>query len=70
MQFDYTSAARRISLPDAHLRKLCDLVRRDFPDDDMMFELHVLRALMAVESGKVTVAQILEEVDPALSPGS
>ena len=68
--YDYTSVARRTSLPDHQLRKLCEIVRKDFPDDDMTFELHVLRAIMAVESGKVTVHQILQESDPALSPGS
>ena len=68
MYFDYTSAARRTNLPDAQLQKLCEVVRRDFPDDDMMFELHVLRTVMAVESGRVTVEQILQEPDPAMTP--
>ena len=68
MYFDYIGAARRINLSDAQLDKLCEIVRMDFPDDAMMFELHVLRAIMAVESGRVTVQQILQEADPALSP--
>ena len=63
MMFDYLDAARRIGLPDVQLDRLCNQVRSEFPDDDMMFELHVLRAIMAVESGRVTRDQILAELE-------
>ena len=61
--FDYLNAARRIGLPDVQLDRLCNRMRSEFPNDDMMFELHVLRAVMAVESGRVTCDQILAELE-------
>ena len=63
MMFDYLDAARRIGLPDVQLDRLCNRMRSEFPNDDMMFELHVLRAIMAVESGRVTCDQILAELE-------
>ena len=61
--FDYLNAARRIGLTDVQLDRLCNRMRSEFPNDDMMFELHVLRAIMAVESGRVTRDQILAELE-------
>ncbi len=63
MMFDYLNAARRIGLTDVQLDQLCNRMRSEFPNDDMMFELHVLRAIMAVESGRVTRDQILAELE-------
>lgn len=63
MMFDYLNAARRIGLTDVQLDRLCNRMRSEFPNDDMMFELHVLRAIMAVESGRVTRDQILAELE-------
>jgi hypothetical protein len=36
------------------------VVREEFPDDEMMFKLHVLRAVLAIESGQITVEQALK----------
>ena len=66
MMFDYLNAAQRIGLTDVQLNQLCNQVRFEFPNDDMMFELHVLRAIMAVESGRATLNQILQE--PEVQP--
>jgi hypothetical protein len=35
------------------------MIRRNFPADDMMYELHVLRARMAVRNGYAKVEDIL-----------
>ena len=66
MIFDYLTAAQRIGLTDGQLNQLCNQVKSEFPNDDMMFELHVLRAIMAIESGRVTLNQVLKgpEVQP------
>ena len=40
MMFDYLSAARRTGIKNEHLDQLCHQVRSEFPDDEMMFELH------------------------------
>ncbi len=56
--FDYETAAREAGIGPDVLEKLCANVRRDFPADDMMFELHVLGACMAVKQGVLKVADI------------
>ena len=53
--FDYHSAARRTGIKNVHLDQICHQVRSEFPDDEMMFELHVLRAVLAIESGRVSL---------------
>lgn len=58
--FDYRAAARRAGVREEDLGRLCQLVREEFPDDEMMFELHVLRAVLAIESGQITVEQALK----------
>jgi hypothetical protein len=41
-------------------------MRREFPDDQMMQDLHVLRACMAISEGRVTLAEALRaQVDAA-----
>ena len=60
MIFDYLTAAQRIGLTDGQLNQLCNQVKSEFPNDDMMFELHVLRAIMAIESGRATLNQVLK----------
>ena len=66
MMFDYHSAARRIGIKNVHLDQICHQVRSEFPDDEMMFELHVLRAVLAIESGRVLLNQVLKE--PEMRP--
>jgi hypothetical protein len=34
-------------------------VRRDYPHDEMLFELHVMRACRAIRDGAVSLAEIL-----------
>jgi hypothetical protein len=57
--FDYESVAREAGIPQARLAELCALIRREFPFDDMLYELHVLRACMAVRDGTVRLDDIL-----------
>jgi hypothetical protein len=35
------------------------MIRKDFPADDMMYELHVLRACMPVRDGYAQIEDIL-----------
>jgi hypothetical protein len=35
------------------------MARAEFPSDEMMVELHVLRTILAVERGDVTMEEIL-----------
>jgi len=59
MLFDYESLAKKIDLPTEKLNQICSLVRSDFPDDEMMFELHMLRVLMALERKDISFEEIV-----------
>jgi hypothetical protein len=37
--FDYQSVAREAKIPDRKLRKLVELIGKEFPNDSMMAEL-------------------------------
>ena len=56
---DYKKVARQASIPPAQLARLCKMIRKDFPADDMMYELHVLRACMPVRDGYAQIEDIL-----------
>jgi hypothetical protein len=59
--FDYRAAALRNGISDADLERICRLVRTEFPHDEMLFELHVLRAILAIEHGYTTLPEVLGE---------
>lgn len=43
--FDYQRVAQKIKVPSNVLKRIEKEVREDFPSDQMMYELHVLRAV-------------------------
>jgi hypothetical protein len=53
MLFDYTTAANRVGISSEDLNRLVALMRAEFPGDEMMVELHVLRTVRAVDRGDV-----------------
>jgi len=57
--FDYEGVAQEAGIPDDKLAALCRQVREEFPYDDMMYELHVLGACMAVQDGYATIDEVL-----------
>jgi hypothetical protein len=59
MLFDYAMVAKRVGIAPEHVDRLVALTRAEFPGDEMMVELHVLRALQAVERGDVTLPEVL-----------
>ena len=59
MIFDYKTAAARAGIPGSKLDCLVALMRAEFPDDETMAELHVLRAVLAVEQGAASLDEIL-----------
>jgi hypothetical protein len=61
--FDYENAAREANISPDKLGQLCRRVQQEFPHDQMMYELHLLRACMAIKNGILTI-------DQALSPSS
>ena len=59
MIFDYLTAATRAGISSQDLDRLVALTRAEFPGDEMMVELHVLRTLQAVERGNVALSDVL-----------
>ena len=55
--FDYETAARQAGISPDGLATLCELIREEFPSDDMMYELHVLRACLAIRDGHLSLDQ-------------
>ncbi len=57
--FDYRKVAKEARIPPAKMAKLIAAMRKEFPKDNMMFELHVLRAWLAIRDGHVSVEDAL-----------
>jgi len=45
--FDYSSIAREFKVSENIVRKIEKEVKKEIPNDDMIMELHILRALKA-----------------------
>jgi hypothetical protein len=43
--FDYRKVAKEMKIPITIVRKVENEVKKEFPSDKMLYELHVLRAL-------------------------
>ena len=43
--FDYPRIAKEMNVPSTILKKIEREVKKEFPNDKMMYELHVLRAV-------------------------
>lgn len=57
--FDFENMACQAGISAGHLKQLCEAMHREFPNDEMMRELHVLRACMAVRDGLIRVEDAL-----------
>ena len=60
--FDCERIATEADIPADKLEKLRRVIRQEFPRDEMMYELHLLRACMAIKNGILTVEQALHPV--------
>jgi hypothetical protein len=67
--FDYQSVAREPGIAEADLAAIEDIARKDYPGDQMMFELRMLRTCRAIKEGQATVADALrgEDDNPSAS---
>jgi hypothetical protein len=55
--FNYQSVADKFKIPDNIVKKIVKEIREEIPNDNMIMELHVLRALKSyVNKHKFTVA--------------
>lgn len=57
--FDYVAIARECHLTPDQLAALEAIERREFPDDQMMFELHMLRLLNQIRAGRLKLVDVL-----------
>ncbi|MCX6376368.1 MAG: hypothetical protein NTU88_10120 [Armatimonadetes bacterium] len=53
--FDYERVAREAGLTEDQLAVVKEAVRQEFPNDDMLWELHVMRACKAIRDGHATL---------------
>ena len=51
MMYDIEAAFKSSGLTHEEFEKIKSEVRSDFPNDEMMFELHVIRILNAIKKG-------------------
>jgi hypothetical protein len=54
--FDYQSVAREAK----KLRKFVDLIGKEFPNDPMLAELHMLRDCLAIRDGHIQIDDALK----------
>jgi hypothetical protein len=57
--FDYETVAKEANIPTDKLKLLAQLVREEFPTDDMMYELHLMRVCSAIQAGYVSLEEAL-----------
>lgn len=61
--FDLERIKQKSGLPSDDLTRLNAKIREDFGQDEMMYELHFLRALKALEQGWITLDDIEQEAE-------
>lgn len=57
--FDCEKVAQEAKISQDKLKELIKVVRQEFPADDMMFELHLVRICMAVRDHHISVDEVL-----------
>ncbi|MCL4198305.1 MAG: hypothetical protein KJZ69_12535 [Phycisphaerales bacterium] len=60
--FDYLRVAREAGVSPSDVATLERIVRADYPTDDMLYELRLLRVFSAIRSGRVTPAQAIADM--------
>lgn len=57
--FDFEAVAQEAKIPSDKLMLLSKTVREEFPTDDMMYELHLMRVCSAIQGGCVSLEEAL-----------
>jgi hypothetical protein len=57
--FDYLGAAKACHLTEEEVAVLETIERQEFPDDQMMFELHMLRLIEQIRAGRIKLGEVL-----------
>ncbi|SFM80163.1 hypothetical protein [Thermodesulforhabdus norvegica] len=59
--FNLEEVKRASGLSAGELTRLEEEIRREFEGDEMMFELHLIRAIRAIKEGWVTLEETLSK---------
>ena len=51
MMYDVETAFKKSGLSSKEIERIKQQVQKDFPNDDMMYELHIIRILSAIKKG-------------------
>jgi hypothetical protein len=62
--FDFRKVADEAGIPATALKALGERIRREFSGDEMMYELHMLRACMAIRDGYTSLEEATQEGPP------
>jgi hypothetical protein len=57
--FAYQKVAREAGLTDDQLNQLAQVIRADYPNDEMLYELHMLRACRAIRDRDISFDEAL-----------
>jgi hypothetical protein len=63
-----TKVDREANIPPEALSELCRQIRQEFPTDDLMYGLHLLRVCMAIKEGALTLQDALQIEPEAAAP--
>ena len=59
--FDLERLKQESDLPADVFARLADLVRREYRDDPLLFELHLVRVIQGIRNGSLTVEEALAD---------
>jgi hypothetical protein len=59
--FDYEKVSQEARIPADKMEILRRMMREEFPKDEMMYELHLLRACMAIKEGLISIEEAIGE---------
>jgi hypothetical protein len=57
--FDWQKTARETGISQNKLDALSKVIRQEFPKDDMMYELHLMRVCMSIRDGHVGIDEAI-----------
>jgi len=60
--FDYQSVAREASIPDTTLKNWLEFFHREYPGDEMMVELRLMRACAAAGDSAIGLEAVEESL--------
>ena len=60
--FDYETVAQQAGIPAEKLTRLAKAFAEEEPNDPMLAELHTVRAGMAIQQGRLTIEEALNDL--------